>query len=129
MCRTHRTFGWQKGHLPKIRTQGSITLPAEVGARYRQLFAHETDEWHGAHATLWPWIDGINEFVEDGAHETRDDPERGRIRGIAAQSVLVAFQLFAANIRKINGFLAMKAAGAKTIRKLPSRRKTKSLGA
>ena len=71
----------------------------------------------------------MNGFVKDGAHETLDDPERGRIRGIAAQSVLVAFQLFAANIRKINGFLAMKAAGAKTIRKLPSRRKTKSLGA
>ena len=40
----------------------------------------------------------------------------------------MAFQLFAANIRKINEFLVMKASGAKKIRKLPSRRKTKSLG-
>ena len=70
----------------------------------------------------------MNEFVKDPAHETLDDPERRRIRGIAAQSVLVAFQLFAANIRKVNEFLAAKAAGAKKIRKLPSRRKTKSLG-
>ena len=115
-------------HPPKICTQGSITLPPDAGAKYRQLFAHETDEWHGAYATLRPWIEGMNGFIKDGAHEAIDDPERRRIRGIAAQSVLVAFQLFAANIRKVNEFLAAKAAGAKKIRKLPSRRKTKSLG-
>ena len=40
----------------------------------------------------------------------------------------MAFQLFAANIRKVNEYLAMKAAGVKKFRKLPSRRKTKSLG-
>ena len=109
MSLTHRTFGCQKGHLPKIRTQDSITLPAEVGARYRQFFAHEANEWHGAHATFRNSNEGMNGFIKDGAHEAIDDPERRRIRGIAAQSVLVAFQLFAANIRKVNEFLAMKA--------------------
>ena len=71
----------------------------------------------------------MNKFINDGAHGAIDDPERRRIRGIAARSVLVAFQLFAANIRKVNEYLAMKAARAKKIRKMPSRRKTKSLGA
>jgi hypothetical protein len=37
----------------------------------------------------------MNGFTEDGAREAVDDPERRRIRGTAAQSVLVAFQLFA----------------------------------
>jgi hypothetical protein len=37
-----------------------------------------------------------------------DGPERRRIRGIGAQSVLVAFQLFAANVRKINVFLTKR---------------------
>ena len=47
----------------------------------------------------------MNGFIKDGAREAVDDPERRRIRGVAAQSVLVAFQLLAANIRKIDQFL------------------------
>ena len=46
---------------------------------------------------------------------------------LAAQSVLVAFQLFAANVRKIDQFLSKRAAEANKVRKLPSRRTTKSL--
>ena len=45
----------------------------------------------------------MNGFIKDGAREAIDDAERRRIRGVAAQSVLVAFQLLAANIRKISG--------------------------
>ena len=69
----------------------------------------------------------MNGFIKDGAHEAVDDPERRRIRGVAAQSLLVAFLLFAANIRKIDEFLKKQEAEAKKIHKLPSRRKTKSL--
>lgn len=69
----------------------------------------------------------MNGFIKDGAHEAVDDPERRRIRGVAAQSVLVSFQLFAANMRKVGEFLAHLGKEAKKIRKLPSRRHTKSL--
>jgi hypothetical protein len=31
-------------HPPKICSQGPITIPPDVGAKYRQAFAHETDE-------------------------------------------------------------------------------------
>lgn len=31
-------------HPPKICTQGSITISPDAGAKYRQAFAHETDE-------------------------------------------------------------------------------------
>jgi hypothetical protein len=46
---------------------------------------------------------------------------------VAAQSVLVAFQLFAANMRKIDEFLTHREAEGKKVRKLPSRRRTRSL--
>ncbi len=112
---------------PKICTQGSITLPPEAGAKFRQAFAHETEEWHRAYATLRNANEGMNGFIKDGAREAVDDPERRRIRGVAAQSVLVAFQLFAANIRKINEFLDGLTTGDKKVRKLRGRRKTRSL--
>jgi len=69
----------------------------------------------------------MNGFIKDGAREAVDDPERRRIRGVAAQSVLVAFQLCSANIRKINEFLTRKASGGKRLHRLPARRKTRSL--
>ena len=102
-------------------------MPPDAGAKFRQLFAHESDEWHRAYATLRNSNEGMNGFIKDGAREAVDDPERRRIRGVAAQSVLVSFQLFSANIRKINEFLTLKAIGGKSARKLRSRRMTRSL--
>jgi hypothetical protein len=114
-------------HRPKICSQESVTLPPEAGAKYVQPLAHETPEWHASFATLRNSIEGMNGFIKDGAREAVDDPERRRIRGVAAQSVLVAFQLLAANLRKITEFLSKKAAEGKKVRRLPSRRRTKSL--
>jgi hypothetical protein len=68
----------------------------------------------------------MNGFVKDGAREAIDDPERRRVRGVAPQSPFVAFLLVAANLRKIDPFLAKQEAEAKKIHKLPSRRKTES---
>jgi hypothetical protein len=112
---------------PKICTQGSITLPPDAGAKYRQLFAHESDEWHRAYATLRNSNEGMNGFVKDGANEAVDDPERRRIRGVAAQSFLVSFQFFAANIRKVNEVLTRSASGEEKLRKHRARRQTRSL--
>jgi hypothetical protein len=112
---------------PKIRSQQSITLPPDAGAKFLQPLAHASEEWHRTYATLRNSNEGMNGFVKDGAHEAVDDPERRRIRGVAAQSVLVAFQLFAANIRKIDEFMMTRATRAKSVRKLPSRRKTASI--
>jgi hypothetical protein len=78
-------------------------------------------------ATLRNSNEGMNGFIKDGAREAVDDPERRRIRGVAAQSVLVALQLFAANMRKIDEFLTKRETEGQKVRKLPSRRMTKSL--
>ena len=56
-----------------------------------------------------------------------DDPERRRIRGVAPQSVLVAFQLLAANIRKVTAIKAKRASGEEKLRKLRARRQSRSL--
>jgi hypothetical protein len=114
-------------HRPKVCTQESVTLPPEAGAKYVQELDHELAGWHAVYATLRNSNEGMNGFVKDGAREAIDDPERRRIRGVAAQSVLVAFQLFAANLRKIDQYLTKKAADAKKFRTRPSRRRTKSL--
>ena len=113
-------------HPPKVCTQQSVTLPPEEGAKYAQDLPHASPEWHAIYATRNS-VEGMNGFIKDGAREAVDDPERRRIRGVAAQSVLVAFQLFAANIRKIDKFLSRRGAGSTKVRKLPSRRRTRSL--
>jgi hypothetical protein len=112
---------------PKVCTQQSVTVPPGAGAKYVQELPHESPEWHAMYATLRNSNEGMNGFIKDGAREAVDDPERRRIRGVAAQSVPVAFQLFAANMRKIDEFLAKKETEGQKVRKLPSRRLTKSL--
>jgi len=112
---------------PKVCTQQSITLPPNAGAKYVQELPHESPEWHAMYATLRNSNEGMNGFIKDGAREAVDDPERRRIRGVAAQSVLVALQLFAANMRKVDEFLTKKETEGQKVRKLPSRRLTKSL--
>ena len=116
-----------RNHSPKICTQESLTLPPEAGAKFAQALPHETPEWHATYGTLRNSVEGMNGFIKDGAREAVDDPERRRVRGVAAQSVFVAFLLFAANIRKIDEFLKKQEAEANKVRKLPSRRRTKSL--
>jgi hypothetical protein len=80
------------------------------------------------YATLRNGIEGMNGYAKDGAHEALADSTRRRIRGVAAQSVFVAFLLFAANLRKIEAFLTEEAViDEGGMRRLPARRKTRSL--
>lgn len=80
------------------------------------------------YATLRNSIEGFNGFVKDGAKEALDDPERRRIRRVAAQSVFVALLLAAANLRKIAAFLQETAAiEAGILRRLPRRRGTRAI--
>jgi hypothetical protein len=116
-----------RAHRPKVCSQLSVTVPPEPGAKYAQDLPHQSPEWHATYATLRNSNEGMNGYIKDGAKEAVDDPERRRIRGVAAQSVLFAFQLCAANLRKIGEFLTNRAAEAQKIRKRQSRRRTRSL--
>ena len=80
------------------------------------------------YATLRNSNEGMNGFIKDGAREAVDDPEAPA--GSVASPLRVCWwrsQLFAANLRKIDEFLAQREAEGKKVRKLPSRRRTKSL--
>jgi len=115
-------------HPPTICSQQSVTVPPEAGAKLAQPLLYGSEEWRAAYATLRSTNEGMNGFLKDGAREALGDPQRRRIRGVAAQSVFVALLLCAANLRKIESFLAQRAAeAAGTARRRPRRRRTRAL--
>ena len=94
---------------PKACRQTAITIPPDVGARYRQDLPYGSPAWHKSYATLRNTIEGLNGLVKDPAHEALAQPARRRVRGIAAQSIFTALLLMAANIRKIRAWQALAA--------------------
>jgi hypothetical protein len=116
-----------KANPPSSCTQQSVTVPPEAGAKFRQELLYGGPEWSDAYHSLRNTNEGMNGYVKDPAHEALDDPGRRRIHGIAAQSVLVAFLVMAANVRKIRTFgsLRPRAPGQKR----PRRRGTKPVTA
>lgn len=113
-------------HPPPICTQQSVTVPPEAGAKFAQPLLYGSDDWQAAYATLRSTNEGMNGFLKDGAREALGDPQRRRIRGVAAQSIFVSLLLWAANLRKIDRVLVAAAAG--TARRRPRRRRTRALG-
>jgi hypothetical protein len=94
---------------PALCCQRAVTIAPDVGARYRQDLAFGSEEWQATYAAYRNTIEGLNGYMKDGAHEALADPSRRRVRGIAAQSVFVAFLVMAANLRKIAAHRALVA--------------------
>ena len=121
-----------KANPPPSCSQQSVTIPPEAGAKYRQALLFGSAEWHRTYATLRNTNEGFNGYVKDPAHEALDDPGRRRLNGIAAQSVLTALLLMAANVRKLRTFLdavAVRRVDPGQTRRRPRRRQTRSLDA
>ena len=112
-----------KANPPRSCTQQTVTVPPEAGAKFRQELLYGSPDWNNAYHTLRNTNEGMNGYVKDPAHEALDDPGRRRIHGVAAQSVLVAFLVMAANVRKIRTFLSLRPSAPD--RKRSRRRSTK----
>jgi hypothetical protein len=90
--------------LPLVCEQQSVTIPPTAGAKHRQDLVYGTVE----HSRIWGALrnasEGMHGFMKDSAFEGLGDAGRRRVRGVAAQSLFVAFAIFGANLRKIDSF-------------------------
>lgn len=86
---------------PPCCTQETVTIPPEAGARFAQALQYASPEHRRTYSTLRNSIEGMNGFFKDAAFEAIGESQRRRVRGVAPQSIMVAFQLMAANLRKV----------------------------
>ncbi|WP_242910729.1 hypothetical protein [Actinomadura terrae] len=91
---------------PKICQQTSISVAIEDGAKHWQPRAYGSPEWQKIYGRLRNTVEGMNGYAKADAHEGIEHGGNRRVRGVAAQSLLLAFQLAHANERKINAWLA-----------------------
>jgi len=96
---------------PAICCQGSITIAPDIGARHRQDLAFGSEIWHDTYASYRNTIEGANGYLKDTAHQALANPDRRRVRGIAAQSLFCGLLAAAANVRKIAAFRQMQRDG------------------
>ena len=127
---TFKTGGKTRNHVradhkkrpPKICTQQSITIPPDQGAKLAQVLPYKTPEWQ-AHYGMRSTIEGVNGSAKDTAYELLEAPGRRRVRGVAAQSLFVAFLIFAMNLRRIERFENVVTIGQGQPTRLRRRRK------
>ncbi len=107
----------------RICTQQTVSFPALKAAKYAQDLVYESPEWQAMYRTLRNVVEGKNALLKDGNGPSIGDPTRRRMRGMAAQALLVAVGIVAENLRRIQVFLA-EASAAKdgVLRRLPPRR-------
>ena len=74
-------------------------------------------------------VEGINGYAKDPLYERLEDAGTRRIRGIAAQTLLLAFQLAHASRRKLTAWAnSIALHGDRSHRRPTRRRKTRPLG-
>ncbi|MFE9771218.1 hypothetical protein ACFYOV_06005 [Streptomyces sp. NPDC005931] len=113
---------------PPCCFQRTVTVPPEAGANLWQPL-HGSEAWQRVYFRLRNSVEGINGFAKDRLQERLEDGGTRRVRGIAAQTLLLAFQLAHANRRKLASWADGIALGSEPPRRRPTRRRrTKPLG-
>ncbi len=107
----------------RICTKRSVTIPPQAGASQWQATQYGGDEWQRVYFRLRNAIEGINGFGKDPLHERMEAAGTRRVRGIAAQTVLLAFQLAHVNRRKLASWADAVALHGNRPRRHPTRRR------
>lgn len=89
---------------PKCCRQETITIAADMGAKLKQELHYASPMWEEIYRTGRATNEGMNGQIKRATPINVAEPNLRRVRGITAQSVLVAFQLGAMNMRKIRQF-------------------------
>lgn len=113
----------------KVCRQRSITVAPAEGAKHWQPLEYGTPEWQKIYFRLRNSVEGYNGYAKNPLAEAIEASGSRRIRGIAAQTILLVFQLAHANRRKIKNWVETLALGGqRPRRRTHHRRRTKPLG-
>ncbi|WP_329069948.1 hypothetical protein [Streptomyces sp. NBC_01429] len=107
---------------PEICRKQSLTFARDTGIRYWQELDHGLAPWVHHYFRLRNRVEHFNAYAKD--HEAIERSRTRRIRGIAAQSLLLAFQLAHANHRKLASWLDTLQTGDLPARRRSSNRHT-----
>ncbi|NUQ97374.1 MAG: hypothetical protein HOY79_12770 [Streptomyces sp.] len=114
----------------KVCRQKAITVSPEAGAKQWQALEYGGPEWQKIYFRLRNSNEGYNGYAKNPLAEGIEAAGSRRIRGIAAQTILLAFQLAHANRRKIAKWLETLAPGGeRPRRRTHHRQKIKKRGA
>ena len=114
---------------PKVCSKRSITIAPESGAAQWQALQYASEAWQRVYFRLRNAVESINGYGKDPLKECFEQGGTRRIRGIAAQGILLAFQLAHANVRKLAAWADSVVLADEPAKRRPTRRrKTKPLG-
>lgn len=108
---------------PKVCTQQSVTFPPDAGAKLVQPLHYGSAEWRAHFTTPRNTNEGLHGVLKDGAYAALDDPERRRIRGVAAQTIFTAVLIMAANRKAIRSFIGRSRPDSEGVLRRPRRRR------
>jgi len=100
----------------------SVNIPATAGAKLAQEIQYGSDQWAREYAVDRGAIEAKNAYLKDGSKEALEVPTKRRLRGYAAQYLLIGLSVVTANLRRIQSFrdkqfLATSEAHAADLRK------------
>lgn len=91
--------------VPDVCRHGSVSIPADANAKYRQDVLWMSAQWRIDYSVIRSLNEGGNSVLKRVAAGKLDEPQLRLARGFAAQSILVAILICAANILEIKRFL------------------------
>lgn len=83
------------------RNHHSVTFPQAAGAKLAQDEQFGSRDWQVKYTSDRNTVEGGNAYMKDDSKEQLEAAGRRRVRGIAAQTLLIGFLVVSANLRKL----------------------------